>query len=278
MVRWGNHYSERFHVCNGVRQGGILSPYLFNVYMNELSEKLQHSKTGCTINSVWINHLFYADDSVLLAPSPHALQTLLNICTSFANLCELTYNTKKTFCVCIKPRSIRKLFVPDIKLSGSTLKFVNEHKYLGVQLGEDFKDDNDMKRQIKSVYARGNVLLKRFKNCSNEVKVKLFNSFCGNFYCSNLWSTFNRTTAQKVQSAYNRIYRNLMGITDWQLTKMSMVSYGVKTYNEIQRKLVYSLHKRVNESANTMIIAIINSVFFYGSKLNHEWQRVLFKR
>ena len=133
-----------------------------------------------------------------------------------------------------------------------------------------------MRRQIKGVYARGNVILKRFKNCSTQVKVKLFNSYCGNFYCSNLWSFYNVTMAQKVQSAYNRIYRNLMGISDWHQTKMSMVMYGVKTYNEVQRKLVYSLHKRVMDSHNSIISAITNSLFFYGSKLYNQWKRLDF--
>jgi len=37
IIRWNNAYSRKFSVTNGVRQGGILSPYLFNLYMNQLS-------------------------------------------------------------------------------------------------------------------------------------------------------------------------------------------------------------------------------------------------
>ena len=32
-VRWSNNLSEQFGVTNGVKQGGILSPYLFNIYI-----------------------------------------------------------------------------------------------------------------------------------------------------------------------------------------------------------------------------------------------------
>ena len=39
-VRWGNLISEPFHVTNVVRQGGILSPYIFNVYIDDLSTRL----------------------------------------------------------------------------------------------------------------------------------------------------------------------------------------------------------------------------------------------
>ena len=56
--------SSGFGVSNGVRQGGILSPYLFCVYMDDLSNKLNDIKVGCTIGATLINHLMYADDLV----------------------------------------------------------------------------------------------------------------------------------------------------------------------------------------------------------------------
>ena len=43
-VRWGNIYSPFFTVSNGVRQGGIMSPVLFNIYMDDLSNSLNKSK------------------------------------------------------------------------------------------------------------------------------------------------------------------------------------------------------------------------------------------
>ena len=46
-VRWGDCISSPFRVSNGVRQGGILSPYLFNVYMDDLSCLLNCCNTGC---------------------------------------------------------------------------------------------------------------------------------------------------------------------------------------------------------------------------------------
>jgi len=85
-IKWSNVYSSAFNVTNGVRQGGILSPVFFNLYIDDLSKSLNDSGVGCTINSCVINHLFYADDAVLLAPSPDALKQLLKICENYA--CE----------------------------------------------------------------------------------------------------------------------------------------------------------------------------------------------
>ena len=46
-VRWGGSVSSKCTVSNGVRQGGILSPFLFNVYMDDLSVNLKKCPTGC---------------------------------------------------------------------------------------------------------------------------------------------------------------------------------------------------------------------------------------
>ena len=57
--------SDSVSVTNGVRQGGILSPYLFCVYMDDLSKKINNVNAGCIIGATLINHLMYADDLVL---------------------------------------------------------------------------------------------------------------------------------------------------------------------------------------------------------------------
>ena len=73
IVKWNNLHSNSFKVTNGVRQGGILSPRLFTVYVDALSESLKQSNVRCHFYSICVNHLFYADDSVLIAPSPIVL-------------------------------------------------------------------------------------------------------------------------------------------------------------------------------------------------------------
>ena len=55
-------------MSNGVRQGGILSPFLLNVYMDDLSVNLKKCPTGYIAGGTVVNHLMYADDIVLLSP------------------------------------------------------------------------------------------------------------------------------------------------------------------------------------------------------------------
>ena len=72
FVRWGNTSSTDFCVTNGVKEGGIILPMLFNLYMDDLSVKLNCSVIGGDIGTSFINHLCYADDLYLLVCLPEA--------------------------------------------------------------------------------------------------------------------------------------------------------------------------------------------------------------
>ena len=66
QVKWNSCKSPKFKVTNGVRQGGVLSPRLFSVYVDELLERLKINGAGCHIGHHFIGALGYADDIVLL--------------------------------------------------------------------------------------------------------------------------------------------------------------------------------------------------------------------
>ncbi|KAG0712737.1 hypothetical protein GWK47_017775 [Chionoecetes opilio] len=101
-VKWGNSYSLSFSTANGIRQGGILSPYLYNLYTDDLSANLRDTGIGCHIHDGCINSLSYADDMVLLAPTADALQDLINVCQVYAAKHKIVYNTTKTECMTTK--------------------------------------------------------------------------------------------------------------------------------------------------------------------------------
>jgi len=86
-VKWNNSWSCVFKVSSGVRQGSVLSPYLFAVYVDDIG-KLFNARLGTFV-------VLYADDILLLAPSVALLQSLLQQCENELNLIDMAINTKK---------------------------------------------------------------------------------------------------------------------------------------------------------------------------------------
>ena len=82
-VRWGACISDSFNVTNGVRQGGILLPQLFNIYIDGLSNILNKSSIGRSVGSKRINHMLYADNLCIVSLSSAGLQQLLAICDQY---------------------------------------------------------------------------------------------------------------------------------------------------------------------------------------------------
>ena len=76
-VRWNDGLSTSFPVGSGVRQGGALSPAIFNVFMNLFIRNLKTLGYGCCINNYYIGCFLYADDIILLSPSVVGLQKIV---------------------------------------------------------------------------------------------------------------------------------------------------------------------------------------------------------
>ena len=65
-VRTGHGTTDWFQIGKGVRQGYILSPYLFNLYAEYIMRNtgLDEAEAGITIARRNINNLRYADDTI----------------------------------------------------------------------------------------------------------------------------------------------------------------------------------------------------------------------
>lgn len=195
----------------GVRQGGLSSPSLFNLYIDRLIRGLSNSNVGCSIDGMCANNS-YADDMVLLSPSIRALRKLIRICERYAEEHGLRYNAVKSELMVFK--SGRKTYetVPSVILNGSILKLkqVSQFKYLGHWVTETLADDVDMDRERRALSIRGNMLARRFARCTAEVKATLFRAYCQSFYTCSLWVKYTKKTYDTLRVQYNNAFRALM--------------------------------------------------------------------
>jgi hypothetical protein len=86
-VRTGNNKSEEFIVTAGIKQGDILSPYLFIISMDDVFTQIKLKMREYQIGSwkmkpINISELVYADDIVLFARSQANMQRNLEILNS----------------------------------------------------------------------------------------------------------------------------------------------------------------------------------------------------
>ena len=131
-VRWGCSISKGFNVTNGVRQGGVLSPKLFNVYIDGLSNILNNCTTGGCLGGKHINHMLYADDLCIVRLSSAELQNLLSICDKYCASHSITLNVKKSVCMFYKSSVNKDCDYANVYVSFNHIDFVQEVKYLGV--------------------------------------------------------------------------------------------------------------------------------------------------
>jgi len=176
-VRWLNAYSDCFDILAGVRQGGVLSPTLFAIYIDVLIENLTNSKLGCSIYKMYVGCLVYADDIVLLSTSVCDLQSMLKICDQYASDYDLNFNATKSVAMRIGPRY--RINCPTLMLTGKPLQSVNEFKYLGVNIKSGKKFDVNFDILKSKFYRTFNAIYSKSKASNSElISLQLLQSYC----------------------------------------------------------------------------------------------------
>lgn len=177
FVRWGSCLSTCFSLCAGVRQGGVLSPVLFNVYVNSLIQNLQRSKCGCVIGSQFLGCIMYADDLVLLSPSVCDLQKMINICVDEAKCLNLKFNAKKS---CIMRFGVRYMrHCQKLILDSNEVEFVSTARYLGVLLRAGKSFGVHLHYMKSNFYSSFNSIFHRVAKFQNELIVlHLVSAYC----------------------------------------------------------------------------------------------------
>ena len=247
-VRWGCSISKGFNVTNGVRQGGVLSPKLFNVYIDGLSNILNNSTTGGFLGGKRINHL-------------------LSICDKYCASHSITFNVKKSVCMFFKSSVNKHCDYANVYLSGNHIDFVQEVKYLGVLLNSSMKTSIDVSRQTRKFYAQANMLLRNFRYCGKEVKCMLFKSFCNNMYCCPLWFNSTSSSIKKLKSSYNSVLRRLLCIRMPYSASELFVSCGIPSFYELLRECIFDFSERIGKNTNSIIEACLSPKVYIFSPI-----------
>ena len=183
-VKWGNTLSAEFPITNGVKQGGVLSPVLFTVYMDDLFISLSKSGAGCYIGQQLIGAFGYADDVIPVAPSKRSLNILLETCKAFSSKYRVKYNPQKS-----------KLIVFDngdaiihraIEFDGQIINAQSHDVHLGHFIGNNTRGLSIQKAK-DDLIIQMNVLTSYFRHAYVDTKYRLLKTFCMSMYGCVLW-------------------------------------------------------------------------------------------
>ena len=127
-----------------------------------------------------------------------ALQELLHICHNYSTSVDVNFNAFKSFCIAFTPKPF-KLSLSQVTLNSAHIPYTDSIKHLGFTLASSHKDDNDILRHMRMLYARLNRLVRLFHSCNKDVLLELGRSFCGSFYCtcSYLWTLYKKSSFSK---------------------------------------------------------------------------------
>ena len=141
IVRTGHGTADWFQIGKGIRQGGILSPYLFNFYAEYIMRNagLEEAQAGIKIAGRNINNLRYADDTILMAESEEEQKSLLMKVKEESEKVGLKLNIQKTKIMASGPITSRQI-------DGEIVETVTDFTFLGSKITADGDCSHEIKR------------------------------------------------------------------------------------------------------------------------------------
>ena len=207
-IKWGGAVSSSFSVKNGVKQGGVLSPRLFNIYLDVLLCRLKMSGMGCYYGNLYVGSLAYADD-VLLSPTLESLKGMLKICEQYSRDFNITFNASETKLMLFG----KNVSDVDVVCQGKIVSKVNNEIHVGNIISADINNDTrSISKACNEMYAKFNLLYRQFDMCSSDVLYTLFNSYCMSLYGSQLWNYENKAMMNPLYVAWRKCVRRIYNI------------------------------------------------------------------
>ena len=196
-VKVGNILTPSFMSQVGVRQGDVMSPNLFKIFINDLPPKLESSPDAVDINGRRVDCLMYADDIVLLSNSKQGLQNRIDLLHNYCIDWCLDVNLSKTKVLIFnKPgRFLKETFC----LNGEAIGCVNRYKYLGISFTSSglfqYGKEELYKKSLKAIFK----LQKSMSTCNPSIatSIHLYDHTIKPIlmYCSEVWGMFKTNSA-----------------------------------------------------------------------------------
>ena len=212
-VRVNSVHTDWFDVKSGLRQGCILSPLLFDIFINDFTNYIKSLDIGVSVNGEKICVLLYADDIVLLAENVQDLQVLLNALNDWCILNDMNVNSTKSNIVHFRPKN-QALCDAQFLFGDKQLLLVDRYKYLGVIFHENLDMNVTVNAVAQSASRALGLLIAKCKSIGGlpfDVFTKLYDTVVWPVigYSAPLWGSKSYSCIDKV---HNRAQCFFLGV------------------------------------------------------------------
>ena len=237
-VRWGSCTSQFVALSNGVRQGGVLSPQLFAVYVDDIVHAVASSDASIKINSFSVSIFMYADDILLVSPSVTLLQQLVRLVECELTALDLAINATKSACIRIGKQYNVECY--NITLSkGCVISWTSSIRYLGVFMRSSYTFKCDFDNAKKCFYRAFNSIYGKVGRCASlEVIFHLIGVKCMPVLTYGLAACpVNKSEIHSLHFALYRILAKVLGTVSGDIVNECMKQFGLPTMSEKILKL-----------------------------------------
>ena len=258
---WRNSFSEYFDVLSGTKQGGVLSPKIFAVYMDDLIKRLKEQGIGCHIINVLVACLLYADDICLIAPSRGAMQKMLFICEQYCHEHCLSFNVKKSKVLLFG--KTKGLSVEPLILNSQPIEFVSQWKYLGATIVTGDCVSFSTQSELSTFYRSFNSLMSSTRKPNELVLINLLYSNCvPNLTFAAEVKDISSKQLQDLNTALNNAIRRIFSYNRWESIRHLREQLHFPNVTEIfqkrRRKFLANCEEIDNDVLRFIVFILIN--------------------
>ena len=253
-VKLNKHTTEWFDVKCGLRQGCVLSPLLFNLFINDLALYLKSLDVGIDIGDEKVCILMYADDVVLLARSEDELQVLLNALHDWCTVNAMSINVSKSNVVHFRTDSTtRTIFT--FKCGDQVIECSSTYRYLGLVLDEHLNLNTTAKMVAQSASRALGLVIAKCKIAGGvpyNVFTKLYDAIVWPViaYGAAIWGHREYSCISSVQ---NRAMRYFLGVGKYTPSAAVLGEMGWIPCQVRQWKVVVSFWSRLSCTTSTRV-------------------------
>ena len=244
-VKLDGYCTEFITINSGVKQGGILSPLFYNVYVDDLMKELKHKNLGCTIGGLYFGTVFYADDIILLGASERKMKEMVKICCNYCCTYGIHINPTKTKWMCINVYGTSENV--DFEVNGVTLENTGDSiKYLGVNLrmhkGLITLDVGD---RIKKFNISAYDVLLNSADLTVVVRCELIVKKCLPILLYGAWAfKISNNDMYRLHIAYRKIFRYIFNLPLWAHISELLEVFNVKPIANLLKNREINMFKQ----------------------------------